>query len=617
MKNKFSFEILNKIDLGILVLNKQQEIVFWNQFLVDLTAKEFLDVKGRKITDIYPMFKKNIYQSFFADVLKEGQSVFCSGVLHDLFIQDKMGADIKQNMLLELISIGDDNFILMQIFDITDQAERVRSLKKEIRKRKEAEQKLKFKTEQQELLLNNIEIQVWYLKDEKTYGLVNKNRAKFLGFDKSELEGEKIAKVHNGDIKSAILESNKEVFDKKEKMKWEEWSENSEGEKRLLLITKTPKLNKEEEIEYVFCSAEDITDRKKKAEKIRYLSFHDSLTKLYNRAYYEMQLEELNKVEKLPLSIILADVNGLKLTNDVFGHKAGDELLKEIAKLLKSSIREDDILARWGGDEFAILLPKTDFETAKQIVKRIKNKCQNSDFTIVPPSLAIAAAVKKNEEQDIESVFKEAESKMYETKEKQKQGFDNPLLNNLIKRRDSKEYKMIKHSSDLTTNIRKMGEILALDEHDIKKLILLGELHDIGKLAIEQEVLEKKSELTKAEWNEFKTHVKKGSQIASAFPVAKSLADAILHHHERWDGNGYPDGLAKDNIPYLARILAVVDMFDSLTSDIYYPVSNDLYFAEPLDEDEASKKLRDFSGSLLDPNLTEVFLEQLISAKSG
>lgn len=612
MENKFCFEILNKIDLGILVLNEQQEIIFWNQFLIDLTGKEFADVKNKKIADIYPMFKKNIYQSFFTDVLEEGQSVFCSGVLHDLFIESKSNIDIKQNMLLELISIENDRFILMQIFDISDQTERVKSLKKEIKKRKAAEKKLQFKSEQQELLLNNIDIQVWYLKDEKTYGLVNKKRANFLGFDKSELEGKKITEVHNKEILPTIVESNKLVFTKKEKIKWEEWVKNSEGENRLLLITKIPKLNKNNEVEYVICSAEDITDRQKKTEKIRYLSYHDSLTDLYNRTYYEKQLEKLNRDKNLPLSIILADVNGLKLTNDVFGHKAGDNLLKEIAQLLKTSVRADDILARWGGDEFAILLPNTDAKIAKQVVKRIRKKCENSEFTPVPPSLAIGAATKKNKKEDIESVFKLAETKMYENKEEQKQGFNNPLLNNLIERRNSEEYKMIRHSSNLTKNIKKMGEVLSLDEHEIKKLVLLAKLHDIGKLAIKQAVLQKESKLTKEEWNEFKTHVKKGSQIASSFPIAKSLADAILYHHERWDGNGYPDGLAKDNIPYLARILAVVDLFDSLISDIYYPVSQDLYFAEPLDKTEAVKKIRDFSGSLLDPNLAEIFIKRVV-----
>lgn len=155
---------------------------------------------------------------------------------------------------------------------------------------------------------------------------------------------------------------------------------------------------------------------KKEREIIKYQAFHDQLTELYNRRFFEEKLKSMDNKEQLPVSVIIADVNGLKIMNDTYGHRFGDELLQKIAKILKSVIREEDVLARWGGDEFALLLPHTNLKEAKEIVKRIKTITKRKKCKDLSISVAIGLAVKNKAEQNIYEIIKKADNKMYQDK---------------------------------------------------------------------------------------------------------------------------------------------------------------------------------------------------------
>jgi len=172
---------------------------------------------------------------------------------------------------------------------------------------------------------------------------------------------------------------------------------------------------------------------KHKAEKEReYLKHHDRLTGLYNRSYFEDALERLDTERQLPLSIIIGDVNALKLTNDIFGHQAGDKLLREVAKTLKESCRQEDIIARWGGDEFIILLPQTNAGNSQKIINRIRQKCKERSSTPVPISIALGSATKKDMKEDIQGIIKRADDMMYNNKTNQSRNSKKHLLNYYI-----------------------------------------------------------------------------------------------------------------------------------------------------------------------------------------
>ncbi|MBM7616360.1 sensor domain-containing diguanylate cyclase [Alkaliphilus hydrothermalis] len=160
----------------------------------------------------------------------------------------------------------------------------------------------------------------------------------------------------------------------------------------------------------------DITERKATEAHIRYLSYHDKLTGLFNRAYFEDSLTRLDTEEHLPISIIIGDVNGLKLTNDTFGHLEGDRLLIKIAEIIKNSCRKEDVVARWGGDEFAVILHNTPEERAKSICQEIKRRCEEAEEDPIKISISLGYGTKISVEEEINEIIKKAEEQMYKNK---------------------------------------------------------------------------------------------------------------------------------------------------------------------------------------------------------
>ena len=275
--------------------------------------------------------------------------------------------------------------------------------------------KLQEKNEKQNILLENIDTQIWYLEDIKTYGKVNKAHAEFLGLEPEELQGKCYYNFFHEEEKAVCIEGNKKAFMEMKKVESEEWVRNHQGEKRLLKITKTPKLDKNNNVEYVVASAEDITERKKEQQRIKYLSFHDELTGLYNRRYFENEINRLNDARTLPISIIVADLDNLKFINDNYGHIEGDKYIIKAADILSNIFRSEDIIARIGGDEFAVILPDTTSEVAAGIVERIKEEFDNcNDYKSF--AISIGYASKKNYSLSLEEIFIQADKEMYRDK---------------------------------------------------------------------------------------------------------------------------------------------------------------------------------------------------------
>ncbi len=284
-------------------------------------------------------------------------------------------------------------------------------------KLKDTEKKLKDTIENQSLLLDHIDPMVWYLTDPKTLGIVNRSFANFFKRSKEDLENTSLEEILPPEEFQESKESSEKVFNEKSKTRHQHIYTDGFGEKRLLAVTMIPKIDEHGKVEYIICSGEDITERNQKEERIRYLTFHDPLTGLYNRTFYEEELKRLDGNRTLPLSIISCDVNGLKAVNDQFGHQIGDRLLVETAKILKEATRDGDIVARWGGDEFMILLPNTTKKAAGKIIGRIEKLMETRTVESIPVSIALGAATKEMEEERIEDIFKIAEDRMYLNKE--------------------------------------------------------------------------------------------------------------------------------------------------------------------------------------------------------
>lgn len=341
----------------------------------------------------------------------------------------------------------------------------------------------------------------------------------------------------------------------------------------------------------------DITDQKQAEEEIRYLSFHDRLTGLYNRAFFEEELKRLNMERQLPISIIMGDVNGLKLINDALGHHEGDQYLINVASAIREVCRTEDIVARWGGDEFIILLPCCDSGVATDIVERLKST-EASAALPIQTSLSLGLATKNHEDQDITSIIKEAEDKMYRNKLLENKSTRNHFLSSLEKTLWSRSHETEEHCERIKKMAVHVAEVVGLPASDVDSLRLLAALHDIGKIAIPNCILEKPGKLTPEEWETIKKHPEVGYRIALSSPEMAPIAEAVLHHHERWDGNGYPFGLSGQDIPFLSRLISIVDTYDVMVNGRPYQAA--------VSSEEAWAEIIRMSGSQFDPELVSI-----------
>ncbi|MFP4370790.1 MAG: diguanylate cyclase [Halanaerobium sp.] len=347
----------------------------------------------------------------------------------------------------------------------------------------------------------------------------------------------------------------------------------------------------------------DITERKKQEKEIEYLSYKDKLTGLYNRRFFEEEMERLDTERQLPLSIIMSDVNGLKIINDSYGHKKGDELLKKTAQILENSIREEDILARQGGDEFAVLLPRTDKKEAEKILKRIKEETGKFRNEKLPISIALGTATKNKTEQDIKEVLQKADNNMYQNKLTASRSTKSNIVQNLLNALAAKSHETKDHAVRMTRLAFNLGEKIELSHSELDRLSLLATLHDIGKTNISEEVLNKPDKLNKKEWKLMKNHSEQGYKIALASEEFAVVAKDIFAHHENWDGSGYPRGLAGEEIPYLARIIFIIDAYDVMTHQLPY--------SKAISTKEALAEIKKCAGSQFDPGLVSSFIEMM------
>lgn len=347
----------------------------------------------------------------------------------------------------------------------------------------------------------------------------------------------------------------------------------------------------------------NITSIKEKEMQLYYQSYHDKLTGIYNRLYFEEELTRLDTKRQFPISIIIGDVNGLKLINDAYGHNKGDEVLKKIAEIFKNNLRHEDILCRWGGDEFAIILPRTQKEDSVKIIDRIKESCIRNSTESMPLNISMGFAVKNNPGKKINEIVKEAEDIMNEHKLLENESARSSIILSLKKALEERYYETEEHAKRMADLSLLIGERINLKYNELNELRLLAILHDIGKISISDSIILKPGRLTSEEWEIIKKHPEVGYRLAKSSRDLGQIANGILYHHERWDGNGYPEGLKGKKIPVISRIVAIADAFDAMT--------NDRPYRKAMTKLEAIEEIKKESGSQFDPYLARLFMEVL------
>jgi diguanylate cyclase (GGDEF)-like protein/PAS domain S-box-containing protein len=291
-------------------------------------------------------------------------------------------------------------------------------ISRDITDRKMVERKLEKQISFMDALMEGVTDSIYFKDLQSRFLIINNGLARKLGIkDPKEAIGKTdfhfFTKEHAQQayaIEQKIIETGIPVVDIEEKETW-----YKKGI-RWVSTTKMPFYDKEGNIMGTFGISRDITDRKKAEEKVQYLYCHDQLTGLYNRTFFDEELNRIDTDRQLPITIVMGDVDKLKLINDTYGHLKGDILLKTIADIFKKCFRKEDIVSRWGGDEFIAILPKTEKKDALKIIKRIQSSCKKRNVNGVPVSISLGTSTKESSSKNILDILKEAEDKMYEKK---------------------------------------------------------------------------------------------------------------------------------------------------------------------------------------------------------
>ena len=369
-------------------------------------------------------------------------------------------------------------------------------------------------------------------------------------------------------------------------------------------------------------------------KKLEDMVNYDGLTNVYNHRYFQDKLKEkveIGRKESKPVSMIFIDIDYFKHYNDLYGHQKGDNILKELAAIVSNSVREEDIVARYGGEEFAVILDDTTEKEALEIAERIRANVEETYFEGEENqpkgkiTTSIGVSVFPDKAKDEVELIKSADDALYRAKFFNKNRVEKyiSILDDLKKNIDDKDIELVTSIKTLISIInakdrytyshvervviysRLLADKLNLSDVDKSNLIYGAYMHDIGKINIAKEILVKRMKLEKEEWEELKQHPENGVEIIKSVESLKDVIPLIKHHHERYDGKGYPDGLSGENIPYLARVLTVVDSFDAMTSN--RPYNRRKSYEEGIEE------LRKCSGEQFDPEIAKAFIEVIES----
>ncbi|MGM0688866.1 MAG: HD domain-containing phosphohydrolase [Bacillota bacterium] len=384
---------------------------------------------------------------------------------------------------------------------------------------------------------------------------------------------------------------------------------NSEGDNIYFQVKASPLYNSKGSLLGAISYLKDFTKAKDIETKIHQLSFHDFLTGLYNRAFIDEELKNLDSEEELPLSVIRAEINGLKLVNDTFGYQQGDNLIVKGASIIKDACIDDATICRWNGSGFTIVLPKTDYQTSLALCHKIESSCKQCTGTAVPLSISFGTATKVDVAEDINRIIGDAEKMMLRSKVVVSRDMRGTIISSLQKLLEEKTEETVEHAVRINNYATEMGRIIGLTSTELHELTLLAALHDLGKIAIPDSIILKADKLTPEEWEIMKKHSEIGYTITQSIPELSHISQKILHHHEWWNGQGYPDGLAGEEIPLLSRIIAVVDAYDVMISGRSYKKS--------FSPSKALAELKKFSGTHFEPHLVNIFIDIMQNKSTG
>ena len=639
-------KIMNTPQNLIVELDRDMRIKMFNKGCEEITGYSRNEVIGKNWIELFVPDRLKDTVKFVIEEAKSDRNILPSHYESPILTK----AAEERVIFWSNTNLKDENGELISVIAIGG----------DITVRKRAQQKIIDSEQKYRTFLENVPIHVGVIDESGKYIIWNKYSEEMLGYTKQEVLGKMSPKdIHETEEEAREvieLATGEGIFDRELNLI------HKDGRRIAARLVVVPRVIDDKIVGY--CGfAEDIsrrrtTEKELLAAKVRLesIALKDPLTELYNNRYVVERLaSEFERAKRSfsSLSLLLIDLDYFKSINDKYGHEFGDKVLIQTAKLLRSELRVNDVVARWGGEEFMIILPEIDRKNAiivsKKIIRAFEKKGFGDEKNIVNLKCSIGIvsypedplfSPKEMFESVEKSVFKvktaggngvgsyirgfvkdddreeisDKDRLLKALKEKMSffaiKGEDSILeaIYSLSKSLELKDHPTRAHSEKTVHHAVKLAQKFGLSEKDIEDVRRAAILHDIGKLGIPDKILLKKGPLTKREFEVVKQHPKIAVEIISAAEFLKDSIPYVLHHHEWFDGGGYPDGLKGENIPFGARIISIVDVYEALTADRPY--------RKALTKKEAIKLIKNNSGTQFDPKLVDAFIG-LISSENN
>lgn len=510
--------------------------------------------------------------------------------------------DFTKELSYNFLNKKDEFRVTAKSLDYTQKA--IRSIIG-ISNRKRMEELIHLEKEHFNTTLLSIGDGVIYTNEKGQIILMNKVAEKLIGCQEKEILGkniEEVFRIMNEYTKETCKNLEEIIFKNGGIMELANYTVliNKDGKMIPIEDNAAPIINIHGKLTGAVIVFRDITEKREKQKQIEYLNYHDYMTGLYNRRYIEDAIKQMDIEENLPITLMVLDINGLKLTNESFGNAIGDRLLKVVADILKRVCHYANIIARIDGDEFCILLPNTNHDQAMSIKNRIIEETAITNFESAIISVAVGYEVKTEGTQNIEDIIKNAENSMYKIKMNHGRFMRSQMIENVLRNINLKYDNEQVHAERVAQYCEMIGRAINFSDREVYMIKQAGVLHDIGKIIVDPELLNKKGELTNDEFEIIRKHTETGYHILKNAEDYLGLAKIVRYHHERFDGKGYPDKLIGYEIPLESRIIAVADSYEAMTANRPYQKTKS--------KKDALLEIERCAGTQFDPQIVEVFL---------
>ena len=361
---------------------------------------------------------------------------------------------------------------------------------------------------------------------------------------------------------------------------------------------------RDEKNDAIYLALKDITEGQMRIERLSEAGVFDPLTGAYYRSRLPELLRKIDKPENLPIAFFMFDVNGMKIVNDIFGYAEGNSLLTKCATILSLASPPRGIMVRMSGDEFMLMVPKCSKQEREYIAEKVAQYTSEEASEMITPDISIGIGAKESEKQNVETALRKTEEKLITVRSRDSASFKNSIVKDLLRHLSNKNYETTKHVVRVKGLSLMLGESIGLGQERMTTLSLAADIHDIGKVVIPDEILGKRGNLTREDWEQIKRHPVISYSIANALPKYRSTSEAVLYHHEFWDGSGYPEGLKGEEIPLLSRILSIADAYDIMLNTTHYKPRS-------FTPKEALNEIKHCAGTQFDPNLVRYFIKMM------